>query len=174
MRKLLVIIAIIFGVSGSLYAQRYAYVDTQYILDQIPAYSEAQEALNKYSEQWVLEIEAAFENVQKKKDKLEQEKILLPVEMVNARLKEINELEQKAKELQKQRFGVGGDLFMKREELIKPIQDQIFNAIQEVAADRNYAFVFDKANQSNLLFADPKFDMSEQVLRKMGIKVVKD
>ena len=75
------------------------------------------------------------------------------------------------KELQKKRFGVGGDLFMKREELIKPIQDRIFNAIQQVASERNYSFVFDKANQSNLLFADPKFDISDQVLRKMGITI---
>ena len=155
-------------------AQRYAYVDTQYILDQMPEYAAAQESLNKFSEQWILEIESAFSNVERKKEELRNEGPLLPAEMKESRQKEINELEQKAKELQKQRFGVGGDLFAKREELIKPIQDRVFEAIQQIAADRNYAFVFDKANQSNLLYADPKFDMSDQVLRKMGIKVVKN
>lgn len=174
MIRILGILTVLIGLSASVQAQRYAYVDTQYILDQMPEYVEAQEALNKYSEQWLLEIEAAFKNVQKKKDKLAEEIILLPEEMKRTRQKEIEELEQKAMELQKQRFGVGGDLFLKREELVKPIQDRIFEAISSVAGDRNYAFVFDKANQSNLLYADPKFDMSDQVLRKMGIKVVKN
>ncbi len=153
-------------------AQRYGYVDTQFILDQMPAYTEAQVALTKYSEQWVQEIEVLFEDVEKKKQKLKEEEILLPAEMIKSRQKEIDELEQRAKELQKKRFGVGGDLFLKREELIKPIQDQVFKAISDVAAESGYSFVFDKANQSNMLYADPKFDMSKQVLRKMGIKLV--
>jgi outer membrane protein len=174
MKKLLFSSILLFTLSNWAVAQRYAYVDTQYILDQIPEYTQAQEQLNNYSEQWMIEIEAMFSQVDKKKDELMKEGPLLPAEMRESRQKEIDELEQKAKELQKQRFGVGGDLFAKRQELIAPIQDRIFEAIQQIAADRNYAFVFDKANQSNLLYADPKFDMSDQVLRKMGIKVVKN
>ena len=174
MRKILLIAFVFLGMAGTSFAQRYAYVDSQYILDQMPEYQEAQEALNTYSEQWLLEIETAFNDVQKKKDKLQEEIILLPEEMKRTRQKEINEAEQRAMELQKQRFGVGGDLFLKREELIKPIQDRIFDAIQQIASERNFAFVFDKANQSNLLYADPKFNISDQVLRRMGIKVVKN
>lgn len=174
MRKLFFSTIILLTLSNVSFGQRYAYVDTEYILDQIPEYTQAQEQLNNYSEQWMIEIEAMFTQVGKKKDDLVKEGPLLPAEMRKSRQKEIDDMEQKAKELQKQRFGVGGDLFAKRAELIAPIQDRIFEAIQQIAADRNYAFVFDKANQSNLLYADPKFDMSDQVLRKMGIKVVKN
>lgn len=157
--------------TGIASAQRYAYVDTQYILDNVPDYQSAQDELDRLTKEWMKEIEDAFGFVEQKRREFESEKILLPEEIKTQRLKEINELETKAKALQKQRFGVGGDLFMKREELVKPIQDQIFNAIQAIAQERNFAFVFDKANQSNLLFADPKYDISDQVLRKMGIKV---
>ncbi|MBI3133911.1 MAG: OmpH family outer membrane protein [Bacteroidetes bacterium] len=154
-------------------AQKYGYVDTQYILENIPEYTEAQEQLNKLSEQWQTEIEEKFALVEKKHREYETEAILLPDEIKKQRQKEIDELRLSAMELQKQRFGVGGDLFKKREELIKPIQDRIFEAIQQVAVERQYSFIFDKANQSNLLYADPKFDISDAVLQKMGIKVAK-
>ena len=171
MKKLLGTLIIFLGLTGVASAQRYAYVDTQYILDNVPEYAQAQEELDKLAEQWMKEIEDAFSLVDQKRREYETEKILLPEEIKTQRLKEIAELETQAKALQKQRFGVGGDLFLKREELVKPIQDQIFNAIQAIAEERNFAFVFDRANQSNLLFADPKYDISDQVLRKMGIKV---
>ena len=171
MNRLFIAFILFFGMSGIANAQRMAYVDTQYILDNVPEYQTAQTQLNEMSEQWQKEIETKFSQVEKKRRAYEAEKILLPAEMKKQRENEIAAMESSAKELQKKRFGVGGDLFMKREELIKPIQDRIFNAIQQVASERNYSFVFDKANQSNLLFADPKFDISDQVLRKMGITI---
>ncbi|MFT4601976.1 MAG: outer membrane protein [Arenicella sp.] len=174
MKKVIGIFIILVGLANVASAQRYAYVDTQYILESVPEYSKAQEELNKLSEQWVNEVEDKFNQVQVKRNEFEAEKILLPEEIKRQRLKEINTLETQAKDLQKKRFGVDGDLFSQREQLIKPIQDQIFNAIQGIASERNFAFVFDKANQSNLLYADSKYDISDQVLRKMGIKVVKD
>ena len=125
-------------------------------------------------EQWQEEIELLFLDVDKKRKEYEVEAILLPAEIKKQREKEIADAEMKAREMQKKRFGVGGDLFAKREELIKQIQDKIFNAIQDIASERNYAFVFDKANQSNLLYADPKYDISDQVLRNMGIKIDND
>ena len=171
MNRLFIAFILFFGMSSIANAQRMAYVDTQYILDNVPEYQTAQTQLNEMSEQWQKEIETKFSQVEKKRRDYEAEKILLPAEMKKQRENEIAAMESSAKELQKKRFGVGGDLFMKREELIKPIQDRIFNAIQHVASERNYSFVFDKANQSNLLFADPKFDISDQVLRKMGITI---
>lgn len=173
MKKVVGILFILVGLANVASAQRYAYVDSQYILDNVPDYAKAQEELDRLAEVWLKEVESQFALVDQKRNEFEAEKILLPEEIKNQRLKEINELETNAKELQKQRFGVGGDLFMKREELIKPIQDQIFNAIQGIASERNFAFVFDKSNQSNLLYADPKYDISDQVLRKMGIKIDK-
>lgn len=174
MKKFLGTLFIFFALTSASIAQRYAYVDTQYILDNVPEYAEAQAELDRLAELWMKEVEDRFALVDQKRTEYEAEKILLPEEIKKQRLQEINKLETEAKELQKKRFGVGGDLFMKREELIKPIQDQIFNAIQAIAAERNFAFVFDKANQSNLLYADPKYDISDQVLRKMGIKVDKN
>lgn len=173
MKKVFGILFILVGLANVASAQRYAYVDSQYILDNVPDYAKAQEELDRLAEVWLKEVESQFALVDQKRNEFEAEKILLPEEIKNQRLKEINGLETNAKELQKQRFGVGGDLFMKREELIKPIQDQIFNAIQSIASERNFAFVFDKSNQSNLLYADPKYDVSDQVLRKMGIKIDK-
>lgn len=173
MKKVVGTLIFLVAIANWATAQRYAYVDTQYILESIPEYTEAQSELDKLSEQWVKEVDDKFTLVQTKRNEFEAEKILLPEEIKKQRLKEINTLETQAKELQKKRFGVGGDLFTQREQLIRPIQDQIFNAIQAIAAERNFAFVFDKANQSNLLFADSKYDISDQVLRKMGIKVDK-
>lgn len=171
MKKVVLAFFLMVGMISTVFGQRYAYVDTEYILSQIPEYAEAQTELDKISEEWAKEIEMLFADVEKKRKDFAAEAILLPAEIKKQREKEINEAEMRAKEMQKKRFGVGGDLFAKREELIKPIQDKIFNAIQEIASDRNLAFVFDKANQSNLLFADPKYDVSDQVLRKMGIKI---
>lgn len=173
MKKVVGTLIFLIAIANWATAQRYAYVDTQYILESIPEYTEAQAELDKLSEQWVKDVEDKFNLVQTKRNEFEAEKILLPEEIKKQRLAEINTLETQAKEMQKRRFGVGGDLFTQREQLIKPIQDQIFNAIQAIAAERNFAFVFDKANQSNLLFADSKYDISDQVLRKMGIKVDK-
>jgi outer membrane protein len=174
MKRVIGIFIILVGLANVASAQRYAYVDSQYILESVPEYEKAQEELNKLSEQWVKEVEDRFNQVQTKRNEYEAEKILLPEEIRKQRLKEINTLDSQAKDLQKKRFGVGGDLFSQREQLIKPIQDRIFNAIQAIASERNFAFVFDKANQSNLLYADSKYDISDQVLREMGIKVAKN
>ena len=173
MKKVLFICITLLGLSSNTNAQRYCYVDTQYILDNIPEYATAQLEIDRLSVEWQNQIEAQFSKVDKKNKDYLAESILLPPEIKKQREKEISNLDTQAKELQKRYFGIGGELFSKREELIQPIQDRIFKAIQEVSGEKKYAFVFDKANQSNLLFADPKYDISELVLRKMGINVKK-
>jgi len=174
MKRLFFILLVFLGFGQLAYSQKYAYVDTQYILEQIPEYNDAQEQLNKLSEQWQKEIEEKFALIERKQRDYDAEVILLPDEIKKQRQKEIDDLRMSAMELQRQKFGVGGELFDKREELIKPIQDRIFEAIQKVAIDGNYSFVFDKANQSNLLYADPKFDITTRVLREMGITIAKN
>lgn len=174
MKKAVLAFFLLVGMVNFGLAQRYAFVDTDYILNSMDEYGKAQEELDNISIAWQKEIEMLFSDVDKRRKDYEVEAILLPAEIKKQREKEILDAELAAKEMQKRRFGVGGDLFNKREELIKPIQDRIFDAIQQIAADRNYAFVFDKANQSNLLYADPKYDISDQVLRKMGIKIDND
>ena len=171
MNRLFFLLLVFLGIGQVANAQKYGYVDTQYILEQIPEYTAAQEQLNKLSEQWQQEIEDKFALIDRKQRDFDAEVILLPDEIKKQRQKEIDDLRMSAMELQRKKFGVGGDLFQKREELIKPIQDRIFEAIQQVAVEGNYSFVFDKANQSNLLYADPKFDLTNKVLKKMGITI---
>lgn len=175
MNRLFLILLVFLGIGQVSYSQgKFGYVDTQYILEQIPEYNEAQETLNKLSEQWQKEIEEKFALIERKQRDYDAEVILLPDEIKKQRQKEIDDLRMSAMELQRQKFGVGGELFDKREELIKPIQDRIFEAIQKVAIAGNYTFVFDKANQSNLLYADPKFDLTKKVLIEMGITIAKN
>jgi outer membrane protein len=158
----------IFGMSFVSTAQKYGYIDSDYILENVPDYKEAKDKLDKLAERWTKEIEDRYDVLKKKKEAFAREEVLLPAEEKKKRSEEIVKLETEAMEMQKLRFGVTGDYFQKRQELIKPIQDKIFDAMQKVASKRNYTFIFDKANQSNLVYADSKFDLSDEVLKEMG------
>lgn len=151
-------------------AQKFGYVDSKYILSHMPEYQEAQKQINKLSDTWQKEIEAKYETIEKLEKAYQAEKILLTEDMRKKREEEIEAKKKEAKELQKAKFGVDGELFQKREELIKPIQDQIYQAIQEVASQSALMVVFDKANHSNILYSNPKHDISDKVLKKMGLK----
>jgi outer membrane protein len=170
MKTLIFGLLFIFGTSFVSSAQKYGYIDSDYILENIPEYAEAKAKLDKLAERWTKEIEDRYDVLKKKKDAFAREEVLLPTEEKNKRAEEIQKLETDALEMQKLRFGVAGDYFQKRQELIKPIQDKIFEAMQKVASNKNFSFVFDKANQSNLVYADAKFDLSEDVLKEIGIK----
>ena len=170
MKSFFLILFIVFGTTFA-NAQKYAYIDSDYILSNVPAYAEAKEKLDKLADRWTKEIEKRYEVLKKKKENFAQEEVLLPKEEKKKRKEEIEKLEQEAMQMQKMRFGVNGDYFKKRQQLIKPIQDQIYEAMQKIASKRNYSFVFDKANQSNLIYADSKYDISNSVLKEMGITV---
>lgn len=164
------LIATLLAFVGTVSAQKFGYVDSKYILAHVPEYAAAQATINKLSSQWQKEIEAKYETIARLETALAAEKILLTDEMKKKREEDIEAKRQEAKELQRQKFGVDGELFKKREELIKPIQDQIYEAIQEVASTSALMVVFDKANHSNMLYTNPKHDISDKVLRKMGLK----
>ncbi len=169
MKKLALLTFLTLFLSAASFAQKYAYVDTKYILEQIPEYEEAKKELDELSKKWQEEIGNRQQAIEDKEAAFKAEEILLPEESKKKKLAEIEALKRELRELQKQRFGVGGDLFKKRQELIQPIQDKIFKAIQKIAKDSNYAFVFDKSGSSaNILYADDKYDVSDRVLRKMG------
>ena len=168
MKKLLFAFLFIFG-TAFVFGQKYAYIDSDFILESVPEYSEAKDKLNKLADRWTKEIEERYEVLKVKKDNFSREEVLLPTEEKAKRKEEISKLETEAMEMQKMRFGVSGDYFQKRQELIKPIQDRVYDAMQKVASKRNYSFVFDKANQSNLVYADSKYDISDEVLKEMGI-----
>ena len=170
MKRLLIIAFIFFG-TAIVSAQKYAYIDSDYILENVPDYKEAKDKLNKLADRWTKDIDERYEMLKIKKDNFAREEVLLPSEEKAKRKEEIDKLETEAMELQKSRFGVKGDYFQKRQELVKPIQDRVFEAMQKVASKRNYMFVFDKANQSNLVYADSKSDISNEVLKEMGISI---
>jgi len=170
MKKSAFIIALFSMVCFVATAQKFGYVDTKYILSHVPEYQSAQAEVNKLSAQWQKEIESKYETITKLESALQAEKILLTEEMRRKRQEEIDSKKQEAKDMQKQKFGVDGELFRKREELVKPIQDQIYEAIQEVASTSALMVIFDKANHSNMLYTNPKHDISDKVLKKMGLK----
>ncbi len=169
MKAIVLALTLIFG-TGFAFSQKYAYIDSDYILSNMPEYNEAKDKLDKLADRWTKEIEKRYEVLKAKKENFAREEVLLPAEERKKREEEIEKLETEAMQMQKLRFGVKGDYFQKRQELIKPIQDRIYEAMQKIASKRNYAMVFDKANQSNLIYADAKYDISNQIMRELKIK----
>lgn len=149
-------------------AQKYGFVDSDYVQNNIPAFTTAQEQLDKLSEQWEKEVSDGYAVVEQLYKAYQNESALLSSDMKSKREEAIIQKEQEMKELQNKYFGVEGELYKKREELVKPIQDEILKAIKEIAVDGNYSVVFDSASGGNILFANPKFDISDQVLEKLG------
>ena len=168
MKKLNLIAVFILILSGSMFGQKVVFADTEYILSKIPAHESAIEQIEESSKKWQKEIEKKFDVVQQKYSDYQTEHVLLSAEMKKKREDEIIRLETEANELKDKYFGEEGDLYQKRKELIKPIQDEVYNAIKEIAAEGNYGFIFDKASNSSMLYADPKYDISDEVLKKLG------
>jgi len=168
MKKLFFLITVFIVTATMVQAQKFAYVDTQYILDNIPEFTEAQAQLDDLSNQWQKEIETRFAEVDKMYKDYQTQAVLLPDDMKKKKEQEIVDKEKEAKNLQRTRFGKDGDLFKKRQELVKPIQEKIYNAIQELAANNNYAVVFDKGGSLTMMYANPKFDISDEVLDNLG------
>ena len=168
MKQIVVVFLILFATT--LQAQKFAYVDTEYILKNIPEYSEAQKQLDALSEQWQKKVEKKYEEIDKMYQDFQAEEILLTESMKNKRREEIIKKEQEAREFQKEKFGVDGELFKKRKELVKPIQEKIYKAIQETANIGKYAVIFDKAGEATMVYSNPKYDKSDDVLRRMGYK----
>lgn len=152
-------------------AQKYCYVNTQYILENIPEYKSAMQQLDQISVDWQKEIEAKYATIDKLYKDYQAEQILLTEEMKRKREAEITAKEKEVKDLQKQKFGYEGDLFKKKQELIKPIQDKIYNVVKQMATDQQYAVIFDKSSDLIMLYANPKYDKSDDVLKKLGYKV---
>jgi outer membrane protein len=175
MKKILNLSAVILLftlISGSVEAQssRYAIVDTRYILDKMPEYKEAQKQLDAFSETWQKEIDTKQAGLDKLYRDFEAERVMLSEELRKKREDELFVREKEVRDLQRKRFGFEGDLFKKRQELVKPIQDKVYNSIQKLAVNRQYDFILDKSEGITVIFADPKLDRSEDILRDLGVK----
>ena len=170
MRKVVFLIAAIVSINVAAYAQKYAYVNTEYIMDNIPEYKAAQQQLDQISVNWQKEIEAKYAQIDKLYKDYQAEQILLTDDMKRKRENEITAKEKEVKEFQKSKFGYEGELFKKKQELVKPIQDKIYNAVKTLATDQSYAVIFDKSSDLIFLYSNPKYDKSDDILIKLGYK----
>ncbi len=169
--KQLFLIAFFFTISCSIVnAQRYAVIDTKYILNKMPEYKDADSKLQLISEQWQKEIDAKQAELNNMYKNYDAEQYMLSDELKKKRETELFNKEKEVRELQKKRFGYDGDLFKQRQTLIKPIQDKVYNAIQKIAVAKAYDFILDKSEGITVIFADPKLDKSNEVLMALGIK----
>ncbi len=170
MKKILVSLLIILGaVTGVKAQQHYCIIDSKYILEKMSDYKDAQAKLDALSKTWQDEIDNRMAEVDRMYKGYQAEKPMLSDDMRNKRQDEIVAKEKTAKDLQKQRFGYEGDLFKKRQEYVKPIQDRVFNAVQKMASSKGFDIVLDKAGGVTLFYADPKLDRSDDVLKILGI-----
>ena len=150
------------------WAQKFAYIDSDYVLLHIPEYAEAQQTLNQLAIDWQAEIEAKMEAVERLELAYRAERVLLTPEMRAKREEDIQAKREEARALQKEKFGVEGELFRQRQELIQPIQDLIFEELKEIASGSSYMVIFDKSNQSNMLYTNPKYDISDRLIKALG------
>ncbi len=170
MKKIFLIAFCFVLVSFATNAQRYAIIDSKYILEKIPDYKEAQSKLDQISLLWQQEIDQKQTALDKMFKDYDAEQVMLPDALKKKREDELYNKEKELRDLQRKRFGFEGDLFKKRQELIKPIQDKVYNAVQKLAVEKQYDFILDKSEGITVIFADPKLDKSEDVLRNMGVK----
>ena len=149
-------------------AQKIVYVDSEYIMENIPEYGDAQQELNALSTKWQNEVKAVYDKVSEMYSKYQTEMLLLSEDQKRAREQAIVDKEQEAKNLQMQYFGAEGQLYQKRTELIQPIQEKVYTAMKEVAQTKNYAFILDLASGTSILYANDKNDVSDEVLDQLG------
>ena len=170
MRKIIVLTVLMVAATISGTAQKFAFVDSEYIRNNIPAFTAAQQQLDKLSEGWEKEVANGYAAVEQMYKDYQAEVVLLSQDQKKKREEAIIAKEKEIKDLQNTYFGMEGELYKKREELVKPIQDEILKAIKEISVEGSYAVIFDTSAGSDILFANPRYDLSDQVLQKLGYK----
>lgn len=150
------------------HAQKFALIDMEYILKNIPAYEMANEQLEGISKKWQAEVETLQQQAQNLYKTYQSDLVFLSPEMKTKRENEIVQKEQEAQELKRKYFGTDGELFKKRESLIKPIQDEIYNAVKQLSEEKGYHVIVDRASAMSIIYASPKIDISSEVLAKLG------
>jgi outer membrane protein len=168
-KQIFVLVVMMFSFGSLTWAQRWGYVDTKAILEKIPEYKAAEQEVEQISQKWQKELEAMYANIEKMYQKYEAEKVLLTADVQRKREEEIINEEKKAKEFQKKKFGYEGELFKLREEKVKPIQDRLFKAIEDISKEKRIDFMLDKSGAVTVLYFNPEYDMTQAVLKKMGI-----
>ena len=167
-KTLLLAFMLVAGIAG--FSQKYAIIDTRYILDKMPDYKQAQKQLDEVAAGWQKDIDGKQTELDGMYKAYEAEQVMLSDDLKKKREDQLFNKEKDLRDLQRKRFGFEGDLFKKRQELIKPIQDKVYNAVQKMAVSRGYDFVLDKSEGITIIFADPKLDKSEDVLKDLGVR----
>ena len=170
MKKILIAFFSLMLMTVTVQAQKYAIIDTRYILDKMPDYKTAQQQLDDIAADWQKDIDVKQTELNNMYKSFEAEQVMLSDELKKKREDQLFNKEKDLRDLQRKRFGFEGDLFKKRQELIKPIQDKVYNAVQKMAVARGYDFVLDKSEGITIIFADPKLDKSEDILRDLGVR----
>ncbi len=170
MKKIVVLFTFIALATGTVFAQRLAYVDSEYILKHIPEYVSAQKRLDDLSVQWQEEVDKQYGEIERLYKAYQNDQVLLNDDMRRRREDEIVNKEKEVKEFQRQKFGYQGELFQERVRLVEPIQDRVAKAIQDIAAAQGLDLILDKGSEVTFLFANPRLDKSDDVITKLGFK----
>jgi outer membrane protein len=168
MKKIILSLLLLAGMLSGVNAQKFAMVDMEYIMKNIPAYETANEQINQVSKKWQSEVDAAMQDVQKMYKNYQTELVFLSEDMKVKREDEIVAKEKAAQDLKRNYFGPEGELYKKRQSLMKPIQDEVYTAIQDISKERDLELVFDKSSAMSVIFTSPKIDISDVVLQKLG------
>lgn len=166
-----IFIFVFFLIANAAFSQRYAIIDTRYILGKIPEYKDASTKMEETAAGWQQDIDLQQAELDKMYRQLDAERVMLTPELLKKREDEIFNKEKQVRDLQRKRFGYEGDYFQKKQELVKPIQEKVYNAVQKLATERMYDFVLDKSEGITIIFADPKLDKSDDVLKVLGVKL---
>lgn len=169
MKRLVFTVFLAFFLISHAFGQKWGYVDTEFILGKIPDYKEAQDEINTLSLSWQQEIQGMYMEIESLYDKLQAEEVLLTKEMREERIAEIQLKEEEVKEYHKKVFGFEGLFFLKKKELIKPVQDKVFEAVEKVAKDNRLQLIFDKSGELVLIYTDPIHDYTDYVLEELGL-----
>ncbi len=168
MKKTMTIIAVML-MSASAFAQKFAYVDMDYILGKLPQYAEAQKQLDKIADGWQKDVESRMKTVDDMYKQFQAEQVLMTDPMKQQKIKDIEAKEKEVKDYQKAKFGPNGELFKKRQELIKPIQDKIYDEIQKYAIAKGYDFIFDRSSGPTMLYSSDRYNKSDDILSALGV-----
>lgn len=168
MKRFILLLMLFVGVACGGYAQKFALIDMEYILKNISSYETANEQLEVLSKKWQSEVDKSQQNIQTMYKSYQSDLVFLSAEQKTKRENEIVEKEKSLQELKRKYFGPEGELFKRREALVKPIQDEIYNAVKEISEAKGYQVVWDRASAQSIIFASPRIDISNEVLSKLG------
>ena len=168
MKKIVLMTVLVFAFAIHASAQKYALVDMEYILKNIPSYEMANEQLNQVSQRWQKEVEEKAKQAEQLYKDYQSNMVFLTEDMKTKKEEEILAKEKEVNEMRRNYFGPEGELFKKRESLMKPIQDDIYNAVKKISEEKGYMMILDRASSSSIIFASPRIDISNEVLAKLG------